>query len=289
MSRRTLHNPGAPLRLTLAGLDLTAFSISGLATYVLAPAFDACFDLGHCDLEGAKLRHVFLSHVHQDHAGGVHRHLSLRAMTGASPSRIYCPDESAEDLRALLRAWCALERRDLPDFDAIVQPLRPGDLIALGRRAHVEVFDVRHRIASRGFTLVEQQRSLAPAWVGRPGPEIGEAVRAGVEVYVTRARRRFTYVGDSTIETLREQPDLSDCDVLFLEATHLPGTPPERAWAWGHTHLDELVDLFRADPSRLRARHIVLKHFSVKYDPDDIARAHAALPDDLRARVVMLA
>ncbi len=289
MSRRTLHNPGAPIRLTLAGLDLTAFSISGLATYVLAPAFDACFDLGHCDLEGAKLRHVFLSHVHQDHAGGVHRHLSLRSMTGASPPRIYCPDESAEDLRALLRAWCNLERRDPPDLDETVRPVRPGDQVSLGRRAHVEVFDVRHRIASRGFTLVEHRRALAPAWVGRPGVEIGEAVRAGEDVYVTRARRRLTYVGDSTIETLREEPSLSDCDVLFLEATHLPGTPVERAWAWGHTHLDELVALFHRDPSLLRARHIVIKHFSVKYDPDDIARAHAALPDGLRERVVMLA
>jgi hypothetical protein len=31
--------------------------------------------------------------------------------------------------------------------------------------------------------------------------------------------------------------------------------------------------------------HIVLKHFSMKYAPDDIARAHAALPDGLRERV----
>lgn len=202
---------------------------------------------------------------------------------------MYCPDESVGDLRALLRAWSTLEGRDPPDLDEIVRPLRPGDRVPLGRRAHVEVFDVRHRIASRGFTLVEQQRALAPGWVGRPGAEIGEAVRAGEDVYVTRARRRLTYVGDSTIETLRTQPSLSDCDVLFLEATHLPGTPVERAWAWGHTHLDELVDLFHADPTLLRARHIVLKHFSVKYAPDDIARAHAALPDGLRERVVMLA
>ncbi|HEU4538905.1 MAG TPA: hypothetical protein VFS00_32520, partial [Polyangiaceae bacterium] len=95
MALYRLHNPGAPIELHLSGLRLIAFSISGVASYVLAPAFDACFDLGHCALEAVKLRHVFLTHVHQDHSGGVHRHLSLRRMFGTRPSRVFAPAESA--------------------------------------------------------------------------------------------------------------------------------------------------------------------------------------------------
>ncbi|MEZ4390854.1 MAG: MBL fold metallo-hydrolase [Polyangiales bacterium] len=289
MSRRALHNPGAPISLRLSGMELTAFSISGLASYVLARDFDACFDLGHCGMEASRLRNVFLSHAHQDHSGGVSRHLALRSMTGASPSRVYCPEGSAEDLRGLLHAWAKLERRDRVDADAVVRPVRPGDRVELGRRAFVEVFEVFHRIESVGYTLVERRRTLRPEWVGRPGVEIGEAVRAGVDVHVEREHRRLTYVGDSTLATYDAAPDISDCDVLFIEATHLSDTPVDRAWAWGHTHLDELVALYRRAPERLRARHIVIKHFSVKYSHDDIAAAHAALPDGLRERVVMLA
>ena len=289
MSFRALHNPGVPVRLALAGVELQAFSISGLATYVLAPVWDACFDLGHCALEASHLRHVFLSHVHQDHAGGVHRHLSLRAMTGATPSRLYCPAESAGALRDVLRAWARLEGKPDEDWEAVVIPLAPGDVVAPGKRYSVEVFDVAHRIASRGFTVVEQRRALRPEWVGVAGAEIGAAVQRGEDVHVVTPHRRLTYIGDSTIETFVTNPRAADCDVLFVEATHLPGAPREAAHRWGHTHLDELAELYLRAPEALRARHIVVKHFSLKYREDDIARAWAALPDGLRERVVMLA
>ncbi|MCO5166571.1 MAG: MBL fold metallo-hydrolase [Planctomycetes bacterium] len=289
MRWRPLHNPGLPVSLTLAGLELEAFSISGLATYVLVPALDACFDLGHCGVEAARLGHVFLSHVHQDHAGGVHRHLSLRAMTGARPPRIYCPAESAEALRDLLRAWARLEGKDPAAAGDVVVPVRPGDRLALGRGRTVEAFDVTHRIASRGYTVVERARALLPAWQGRPAAEVSAAVRRGEAVHAEAARRRLTYIGDSTIETLEQRPEVSDCDVLLMEATHLPGTEVATARRYGHTHLDELVALFARAPAALAARHIVLKHFSLKYREDDVARALAALPDGLRERVTMLA
>ncbi len=68
MSRSSLHNPGRPIALRLGSLEVEAFSISGLSTFVLVPSFDACFDLGHCSVEASHLRNVLLSHVHQDHA-----------------------------------------------------------------------------------------------------------------------------------------------------------------------------------------------------------------------------
>ena len=44
----------------------------------------------------------------------------------------------------------------------------------------------------------------------------------------------FTYVGDSTLET--------------LEATHLPGTSPAPSAKYGHTHLEELAALAERRP-----------------------------------------
>ena len=40
MSRAALHNPGRPVALRLGTLELSAYSISGLATYVEVPAFE---------------------------------------------------------------------------------------------------------------------------------------------------------------------------------------------------------------------------------------------------------
>jgi ribonuclease Z len=76
--------------------------------------------------------------------------------------------------------------------------------------------------------------------------------------------------------------------VLFLEATHLGATPREASAKHGHTHLDELADLARTHPEALASRHVVLKHFSLKYEAPDIRAALAALPEGLRERVTVL-
>jgi catechol 2,3-dioxygenase-like lactoylglutathione lyase family enzyme len=100
MSRTSLHNPGRPVALRLGALELEAFSISGLATYVLVPALEACFDLGHCSVEASRVRNVLLSHVHQDHALGVVRHLALRvADMGASVAWLAAQGVAVEPVR----------------------------------------------------------------------------------------------------------------------------------------------------------------------------------------------
>ncbi len=282
------HNPGAPIDLVLGGLALTAFSISGLATYVMVPAMEACFDLGHCPVEASKLRDVFLTHVHQDHAGGAHRHLALRRMLGMSPPRLHCPEEGAEGLRGLLRCWDALEEKSDADPGSSVYGLRAGDHVDLGRRYTVHAFDVVHRIASRGYTVVEHRRSLLPAFVGRPGEEIRAARERGDEVYRFNDHSALTYIGDSTLETLRRHPEVGQSEVLFLEATHLGETSPARSAQWGHTHLDELVDLWRESPGTLASKYIVLKHFSMRYHPEAIRAAVGRIPEELRRRVTVL-
>jgi ribonuclease Z len=288
MALRRIHNPGAPATLRLGALEVTAFSVSGLATYVLAPAFDACFDLGHCPAEGAQLRNVLLSHVHQDHAGGVHRHLSLRAMQSHRPSRVWCPAESAPALVELLRAWERLERREPADLDAVVRPVSPGDHFALQGRLSVRAFDVAHRIPSRGYTVVERRRKLRPEYRGLPGAEVHAARLRGETVADETEHDALTYIGDSTIETLRRHPEVGRSEVLFLEATHLPGTPLATSERWGHTHLEELAALFEERPEVFASPHIVIKHFSMKYGERDIAAARAALPRALRDRVTLL-
>ncbi len=288
MSLYRLHNPGAPIELQLSGLKLVAFSISGLASYVLVPALDACFDLGHCALEATKLRHVFLSHVHQDHSGGVPRHLSLRRMFGARPSRVFAPAESAARLEELLRAFQRLEEKPEAEVEGVVRGLAPGDEVRLSGRYLVRAFDVCHRIASRGYTVVESRRKLKPAFEGEPGEAIAAARARGEEIYDTSEIAALTYVGDSTLDTLERNPHVGQSEVLFLEATHLPGTDPDVSVRWGHTHLAELAELATRRPDIFASRHIVLKHFSTRYGRDEILAAAQLFPEGLRERLTFL-
>ncbi len=288
MAPRARTNPEQPEVVCPGGIELRAFSVSGFATYVHVPAFDICFDLGHCSAAVAGVDRIFLSHVHQDHAGGLPRYAALRGLWGASPGKVVCPHESVDALREVLEAWARLEEKPAPKT-TLLRGVRPGDRVELGRRVSVDVFDVPHRIHSRGYSVVEHRKALLPEWEGRTGVEIGQAVAAGHTVHAHSDHRRLTYVGDHTIEVIAQNPEMMDCDVLLLEATYLPGTERDLARKWGHTHLEELVELYERSPELLPARHIVLKHFSMRHDPAEIRATHAILPDGLRQRVLLLA
>jgi ribonuclease Z len=284
-----LHNPGAPIALSIAGHELVAFSVSAVSSYVLAPAMDCCFDLGHCPLEASHLRNVLLSHVHQDHSLGALRHRALREMRGESPSRIALPEESREDFIALVRALEKLERREPdPDLEARVHGLKPGDVHALGSRRRARVFDVTHRIASRGYTVVEERRTLRAEYRGLPGPEIAAARERGEDIHELHEQRLLTYIGDSTIETLERVEDFGDCDVLFLESTYVGDTDVAVGRKYGHTHLNELRELFLSRPERFGRAHIVLKHWSTRYRREDILAAVRTLPGAFAERITVL-
>ena len=288
MSRAKLHNPGRPVSLRFGALEIEAFSISGLASYVAVPAFDACFDLGHCSVESSQLRNVLLTHVHQDHSLGVIRHLALRRMMGHRPPRVYLPMESRAALLDVLRAYERLEEKEPADLESILRGVVPGQTFALSPNRTVRVFDVKHRITSRGYTVIERARKLKEAFRDLPGEAIRDARAGGEELYDYRDVNRLTYVGDSTIETLERHPEVGESEVLFVEATHLPGTSPEVSAKYGHTHLSELAALFERRPEALASPHVVLKHFSMKYDATQIRAALETLPPGLRERVTLL-
>ena len=288
MSRASLHNPGRPVSLRFGALEIEAFSISGLASYVAVPAFDACFDLGHCALKQSQLRHVLLTHAHQDHSLGVIRHLSLRRMTGQTAPRVYLPQASRAAMIDVLRAYERLEEKEPADLESIVRGVSPGETFNLAPNRKVRVFEVFHRIVSCGYTVLETRRKLKAAYLGQPGEAIRDAHARGEELYDYHEVNLFTYVGDSTIETLEKHPEVGQSEILFLEATHLPGTSTEVSAKYGHTHLDELIALFARRPEALASAHVVLKHFSMKYDAAQIRAAQGALPPGLRERVTLL-
>lgn len=283
-----VHNPGAPLDLDLGGLKLTAFSISGVATYVMAPDLDACFDLGHCPVEATRLRHVFLTHCHQDHCAGAHRHQSLRQMFGARPSRIHAPSASAPLLRELFAAFDRLEGKEARDYSDVITGLAPDERVRLSGRYEVRAFEANHRLTSLGYTVTESRRKLKPAFLGLPGPEIALARERGEQLYDYQQHNLLTYLGDCTIETLQRHPEIGQSQVLFLEATHIPDTDREVSAHWGHTHIEEIIELAASNPATFASPHIVLKHFSTRYDVRDIRRSLDLLPPWLRAKVTLL-
>lgn len=287
MTLNPLHNPGNPANLTLGDLTLTGFAISALASYIHLPQLNLCFDMGFCPTTVLSATVVLLSHVHKDHVAGLPLYLSLRDMHKMAPAKVYCPEESREALLNFLASFDLMEGNSV-DRSRMVIGVKPGDTFKVGKNT-VRVFSANHRLASVGYTVVGSKSKLLPEFVGKTQAEIVLAKTNGIPITETVRADLVTYIGDHTIETLRDHPELGSSSVLIIEATHLGDTPRENAIQYGHTHLDQIRELWDRDPGgALSARHIVLKHFSLKYEASQIVSALEKLPLGLRGRMTPL-
>lgn len=284
------HNPGLPITLKFGQETMVAFSISALSTYALVPELNCAFDMGDCLLDAVPLQHVFVTHAHGDHTRCLFRHDSLRRLMGMAPATYYVPEPTAEGFRGLAAAWSRLEYPRLqPAAPPELRALSPGDVVWLHRQLAAKAFAVRHTVPSLGYTLFDVRKKLKPEFQGRPGPELARLRREGVAFEEELWLPRLTFIGDSTIETLYREPDVGRSRILFLEVTFLMEGEQELARRRGHTHLDDLLRFLRDCPDTLRNEHIVLKHFSMRYDRGTIKHIlRTRLPADFMERVRLL-
>jgi ribonuclease Z len=284
------QNPGLPITLKFPQETVIAFSISALSTYALVPELNCAFDMGDCLLDAVPIEHVFVSHAHGDHTRCLFRHDSLRRLMGMAPATYYVPQPTLEAFRGLAEAWNRLEygrsaQSDLPTL----RGLGVGDTVWLHRQLAAKAFAVRHTVPSLGYTLFDVRKKLKAEFQGKPGPELARLRREGVAFEEELWLPRLTFIGDSTIETLYREPHVGASRILFLEVTFLMDGEQELARRRGHTHIDDLVQFLRERPDVLRNEHIVLKHFSMRYDRPTIKHiVRSKLPADFLERVHIL-
>jgi ribonuclease Z len=267
------------------GITLRGVSLGGIYTSMHAPELDALFDVGWPLRSAASARHLFLSHGHVDHAGGLSTLLGIRALFGnPRPLRIYLPEEIAPALGDALAAMSRMQRYELA---ADLVPMRPGDEVSMRGDMSVRAFRTYHPVPSLGYLLVRKVTKLLPGLRGLSGPEIAERRQRGEPVTSAVDRLELAYATDTLVSVLDREPAILESRVLVLECTFLDGRKSlADARAGCHIHLDELIeraDLFRNDA-------LVLMHFSQLYRPGEVREILARrLPEPLRGRVLVFA
>ena len=284
------HNPGNPIVLELPEETIVSFSISALATYALVPELNCAFDMGECLMEAVPLEHVFVTHAHGDHTRCLLRHEALRRLMGMAPATYYVPQQNAEGFLNLAEAWRNLE--NVPDRNyqpPQFQPMENGQVVWLHRQLAAKCFPADHSLPSLGYTLFDVRKKLKAEYQGRPGPELAQLRKQNVKFEDELWLPRMTFIGDCTIDTLYREKHIGESRILFLELTYLMDDDRDIAKRRGHTHLEDLLTFLKECPDVLNNQHIILKHFSMRYDRRLILHTlKSRLPKDFLERVHIL-
>lgn len=282
----------------IAQTKISGFSVSGLATWMIAPDLDICFDMGECPLSAVPLNHVFLTHAHGDHSRCLMRHDALRRMIGISKEAVYyLPMEIYESAREWIQASATFEgvrgkSKRLPRIiplhhtseSAVPTPLEYRDNLS------VRAFRADHGVPSLGYTLYDSRLKLKPQYHGLAGRELAELKRSGIKIEAPLHTPRLTFIGDCTAETLWREREIWESRILVIETTFIGEGEERFARQRGHTHLSEVAQLLRERGDEVACEAIILKHFSMKIKPLEAAEASLRLiPPEFHERVFLMA
>lgn len=229
---------------------------------------------------------ILLTHLHADHYLGLPGLLKTYGLRDRdTPLRVVGPP----GLRALVEAL-------RPVFGRLGFPVafeeHDGGVVHTSEGARIEAFPTRHRIASVGYALVEDDRpgafdvAAATALGVPPGPlfgrlQRGEALDLGGRVVTPgqvmgppRHGRRVVLTGD-TEPCAATVLAAEGADLLVHEATFLEADA-DRARETGHSTAREAAEV----AVRAGVRMLALTHLSSRFPPQETrAEAAALVPD----------
>lgn len=242
-------------KLAFPQFSLIGYSVAGEETVVQSPELNVCFDIGRGPQFALTSDYVCLSHAHMDHVAGLGYYLSQRYFQGMKPGTVILPRELERPVDNLLKCWRDVERQATP-YKLI--PMSPGQMYEIRRDFGVRAFATHHGGPSLGYSLVSIREKLKPEYFGRPGPELAQLRKDGVDIQYRLEVPLVAYLGDTATGPVFDHPDVQTAQVLITECTFFDQDHKPKAKAGRHLHLDHFAQLL----PKLKNDHIVLLHVS---------------------------
>lgn len=246
-------------RFSYKDIELEGVSEGGVRTCIIIKKYNLMFDIGFIHPDRIHIPNVLLTHAHIDHFAGIPYYISQRSLRQLTPPNLYVHEKIYEKLVNILKLYSELEEFE---YQYNLEVVKQNDIIPLNKKYHFKTFPAYHRIPAQGYTIYEQVNKLKPEFHGLDGKEIAQKKTQGVELVTKLDIPMVSFSGDTTIEYVLENKDVLESKILIMECTYIDDARSvKHARAWGHIHLDEIIQnasLFKNDV-------VILTHFSKRY------------------------
>lgn len=267
-------------------IETSRFTIEGKSragneTWFRVRELGVALDIGRCPDTLIGVSHIFVTHLHLDHALGIPFYAGQRKLQRLTPGFVYIPRESEEGYRKLMALHEELENTKLP---IELVGLSAGDEIALRRDLGVRTHRSTHRVAANGYEFFDRRLKLDASLVGRADADIARLRRESPELFHLESKSLLYYTGDTDAEVFAENRAIFESEVLMIECSFTGPDDRDRAVQYRHIHIDDLFE--RAE--QFQNETIILTHFSLRDSPEEI---HGLLsrrtPEKLRERLCL--
>jgi ribonuclease Z len=256
---------------------ISGYSTALFSTWYFIEELGVLFDCGDGCTAGllqksGKVKYIFMSHADRDHLTGLLQFSQLNNREGFP--RLYYPADCGSF--PALHAFAA--RFDPHVEEGIWEGIIDRQQVEIGkdlfvtpvRNNHVAAASNLHK--SFGYLIERSKRKLKEEHAGLPGQEIARLRKTLGEDAVTYETRDklIAYSGDTPVEN---EEVWNNTDILIHEATFLDAgsVDMEDPRSNKHSLLEDVI----AMASRIKINHLVLGHFSPRYDDEEILTAVA--------------
>ncbi len=247
-------------------LNVNGGSRAGEGTLILLPQLRLALDPGRPHRGLPPMSTVFISHGHLDHVGALGYWASQRFLNAMGRGTVLAPAELRARIGELLTLHADLEGGRPYSVDIV--PVSEKQCFELRRDLELGFFATDHWVPTLGLSLTWLRHRLRSEFVGLEGEEIRRLREAGEDVTVTERVPLLAYCADTGPDLFVRHPELLSSEVLLLECTFFRASDRERAAAFGHLHLDDILELV----PRMSCRHLILLHASRRHRLREVER-----------------
>jgi ribonuclease Z len=223
---------------------------------------------------------ILISHSHLDHTSALPRILANRVCnrTGNDSKVIIMvpPTRNRKNTGKVIRSFInsAFQMNMCSgnmDIDRFVQIMELNVDSHIQITLHNTVYLFRsvqcfHGVPAIGYLVSHIKNKLKPEYQEMKGYELGNLKRQGISVTEEKEEKLFTYICDSSIEVLNQNPHVFEYPTIMIECTYIDPEDIDKARENQHIHWLELEPYVRRYPET----KFILFHFSAKHQVEEI-------------------